>query len=205
MELESLVPNSTLTTKKQKGWLEDMVFSLLCHKEEDKEAFGSTEEMIDDAGRRAFRISTALGLVPGPLGMAAILPEVAVLIKLQINLIYRIGKYYGKGEKINKELILLVLGNAMGVSVGEIALRRAGEAVVVRSVNARITRELARKIGTKIIDRAAEKAVARWIPMAAAPLFGYFSRSLTRRIGKEARRLFSQEVETETLAGNGRG
>ncbi len=192
--------NATVTLEDERNWLERVLSSLLSYKEEEG-TFGSTEEMIDEAARRAFRISTALGLIPGPLGMATILPEIAALTKLQINLIYRIAKYHGQEEKFNKELVLLILGNATGVAVGEIVLRRVGTALVVRSVNARVTRAVARKIGARIINRAAERAVARWIPMAAAPLFGYFSRSLTKRIGREARRLFSQEIETEAAEG----
>ena len=192
--------NATLTLEDERNWLEKVLSSLLSYKEESG-TFGSTEEMIDEAAQRAFRISTALGLIPGHLGMATILPEIAALTKLQINLIYRIAKYHGQEEKFNKELVLLILGNATGVAVGEIVLRRVGTALVVRSVNARVTRALARKIGARIINRAAERAVARWIPMAAAPLFGYLSRSLTKRIGREAQRLFSQEIETEAAEG----
>jgi len=33
--------------------------------------------------------------------------------------------------------------------------------------------------------------------MITAPLFGYLSRSLTRKIGREANRLFSQEMLQE--------
>jgi uncharacterized protein (DUF697 family) len=199
MALESTVL-TVPAEEEDKNWLEKVLSSLLSYKE-DGEAFESTEGMIDDAARRAFKISTALGLVPGPLGMATILPEVAALTRLQINLIYRIGKHYGKQEKVNKELVLLILGNAMGIAAGEALLRKAGTTLVVRSVNTGIIRALARKIGARMVDSALEKAVARWIPMVSAPLFGYFSRSLTKKIGREAVRLFSHEVEIEAATG----
>jgi len=140
--------------------------------------------------------------VPGPIGMATILPEVIALTRLQVNLIYRIAKHHGKQERVNKELVLLILGNAMGIAAGEVLLRRAGTNLVVKSVSSGVIKGLSRRIGARIVDRAVERAIARWIPMVTAPLFGYFSRSLTRRIGKEAERIFSLRIEVETAVGS---
>ncbi len=201
MELESTVPMSVPAVSEEQSWLEKILSSLLTYKE-DGETFGSVEEIIDEAGQKAFKISTALGLIPGPLGMVTILPEVAALTKLQINLIYRIAKRHGKQEEVNSELVLLILGNAMGVAAGEVLLREAGARLVLKSVNTRLIKALAKKIGARMVDTAAEKAIARWIPMVTAPLFGYFSRSLTRKIGREANKLFSEGLEIETAEGS---
>jgi hypothetical protein len=99
-------------------------------------------------------------------------------------------------------MILLILSNAMGVTAGGALIRKMGTKLVVKSVNTRIIKGIAGKIGTRIIDTAAQKAVGRWIPMITAPLFGYFSRSLTRKIGREAERVFSQEIEIEPADGH---
>jgi hypothetical protein len=181
------------TPQERENWIEKTIDSFLSHKQ-DGGPTGTPEEMIEEAGRKAFKISTALGLIPGPLGMTVILPEIAALTRLQINLIHGIAGHHRKPEKVSRELILLILGNALGVAVGGSLVRRAGSALVIKSVNARVIRGIARTIGTTIIDRAAEKATGRWIPMMTAPLFGYLSRSLTRKIGREANRLFSQEL-----------
>ncbi len=180
----------------RQSWIEKTIYSLLSYKQ-DGEPTGTPDEMIDEAGRKAFKISTALALIPGPLGMAVILPEIAALTRLQIGLIHRIAGHHRKQENVTSELVLLILGNALGLAVGESLVRRAGSALVIRSVNTRVIRGIARTVGTSIIDRAAEKAMVRWIPMVTAPLFGYLSRSLTRRIGREANRLFSQEIVRE--------
>jgi|WetSurMetagenome_2_1015567.scaffolds.fasta_scaffold151902_1 hypothetical protein len=201
MESESTVPTKAAAAEEERHWLEKAVLSFLSYRE-DGEVFESADEAIDAAARKAFKISMALGVVPGPVGMATILPEVIALTKLQVNLIYRIAKYYGKEERVNKELILLILGNAMGIAAGEMLLRRVGTTLVVKSVSSRVIRGLSRKIGARMVDRAVERAIARWIPMVAAPLFGYFSRSLTRKIGREAERFFSQRIDVETVGGS---
>ncbi len=177
----------------RQGWVEKVASTLLSYRE-CAEPVGVPAEMISDAAQKAFKISTALGLIPGPLGVAVILPEVAALTKLQINLIYRIAKYHGRDEAADSTIVLLILANVLGVAGGEVLIRRVGSTLVVRSASSRIIRSLARKIGTRIIDMAAEKAVGRWIPMLTAPLFGYLSRSLTLKIGREADSIFSQAI-----------
>jgi len=193
----------TLAIEEEKNWLEKVLSSLSVRGEESEvrgvdSASRSVEEMIEEAARKAFRISTALGLIPGPLGMATILPEVGALTRLQVNLIRKIARHHGKEHKVNKELVLLILANVTGVTAGEILLRRAGTSLVIRSVNTRIMRTVARKVGTRVLDMAVERAIGRWIPVLTAPLFGYFSRSLTKKIGREAQRLFLQGIEIET-------
>jgi len=186
--------------EERRNWISRTINALLSHKE-DAEPTGTPDEMIDEAARRAFKLSTALGLIPGPIGMATILPEVAALTRLQINLIKRIARHHHKEEQASAEIILLIRGNVLGVAAGETLVRRMGTALVMRSVNARVVKRIAGAVGTRIVNRAAERAAARWIPVVTAPLFGYMSRSLTRKIGREAERLFSLEMIVEPSGG----
>ena len=84
--------------QERQNWIEKTIYSLLSSKQ-DGEPTGTPEEMIDEAGQRAFKIGTALGLIPGPLGMAVILPEIAALTRLQINLIHRIAGHHGNRRR----------------------------------------------------------------------------------------------------------
>ena len=178
------------TIAERQTWLEKMLSSLPSYGD-GAEPTGEPDEMIDEAAQKAFKVSTALGLIPGPVGFMGILPEAVALTKLQINLICRIARHYNREERVDKEIVLLVLANVIGVAGGEALVRKAGTTLVIRSANTRVVRALARRIGTRAIENAAKKAIGRWIPLAVAPLFGYFSRSLTRKIGREAKRLLS--------------
>ncbi len=178
------------------NWLDNVISSFLSHAD-DGRPLGKPEEMIDEAAQKAFTISTSLGLVPGPLGMVTILPEVIALAKLHVNLIHRIARYHNKQQHVSREIVLLILANVMGVAVGEVLVRKVGTALVLKSVNSVVARRVAQKIGSRIISKAAEKAIGRWIPVLTAPLFGYFSRSLTKKVGREAERLFSGELEVD--------
>ncbi len=164
---------------------------------EEAVADGSPEVMTRRVARRAFQISTAAAAIPGPAGFAAILPEVAALTKLQVELIYRIAAYYGKHEKVNTTLILLIFGNALGISLGHGVIRRVEERLIVRTLDMALAKKVARKIGTRMVSNAVHKGLRLAVPFVAAPLFGYFSRALTVRIGKETERLFSGDLEVE--------
>ena len=177
-------------------WLEKTLFSFLSHRDED-DSSGTLQEMIESAAKRAFKVSTALGLIPGPVGLMAILPEVVAVTKIQINLIHRIARYHEKSEKVSPEMVLLILGNVFGVAAGAVLTRKAGTTLVIRSVNSRLMRRVARRIGNRMVDAIAEKAIGRWIPIATAPVFGYLSKSLTRRVGNEANRMLTLDFEID--------
>ena len=175
------------------NWLKKAIDNVLS-RSEDGEASGTPDEMIDQAAKKAFRISTALGLIPGPIGMATIIPEVAALAGIQIRLIRRIAGFHHQAEKVSPELVLLILGNVVGVAGGEALIRKMGAAIVMKSVNTEVIKGISRAVGSRIVERAAERAAGRWIPALTAPVFGYMSRSLTRKIGREANKLFALEI-----------
>lgn len=68
---------------------------------------------------------------------------------------------------------------------------------MIRALDTAMARKVARKIGTRIVSNTVHKGLRLAIPFVAAPLFGYFSRTLTLKIGKETERLLSGELEIE--------
>jgi hypothetical protein len=180
----------------RQNWLDNVISSFLSSSD-DGEPLGTPEEMTAEAAQKAFTISTSLGLVPGPLGMATILPEVVALAKLHINLIHRIARHHNRQQHVSREIVLLILANVMGVAVGEVLVRKIGTVLVLRSVDSAVAKRVAQKIGSRIVSKAAEKAIGRWIPVLTAPLFGYFSRSLTKKVGREADRIFSGALKVD--------
>lgn len=153
------------------------------------------EAMITAASRKAFAISTAAALPPGPLGLFTILPELMAVTKIQINLIHGIAAYYGKKGQVNTTLILLVFANEAGLAVGRRIVTHVGAKILVRVLGEQSARPLARSIAARIGARLTQKALGRWIPLLLAPVFGLFSKRMTERIGAEAIKLFSQDIE----------
>jgi len=74
-------------------------------------------------------------------------------------------------------------------------VEKIGSRLVVKTLTSQTMRMLAQKMGTKIGVMAVQRGVGRYIPFVLAPVFGAFSKSMTKKIGKEAVKLFSQEIK----------
>ena len=166
---------------------------------------GTPERMIAQAGREAFAVSSAAGLVPGPLGLAVIVPELASVTRIQLRLVHMIARYYGLSSRLDSSILLLIFGEALGLALSKSLARRVGGRLVVRALETQVARTVAQKIGARIVTSAIQKGVARFIPLIAAPLLGAFSRSMTIRIGRQADKLFSQGIVMENHSGAGPG
>ncbi len=156
---------------------------------------GTPQEMTRSAAWKAFTVSTGAALPPGPLGWATIVPEIITVTKLQINLIYRIAKYYRQEQKVNSTILMLIFANEAGLALGRSLTRRVADRLIIRAVGSKAIRPMAQSIGTRIGSRISAKLVGRWIPVILAPVFGAFSKSMTAKIGQIADNLFTQEIE----------
>jgi len=158
---------------------------------------GTPQKMIRKASRAAFLISTGAGIPTGPIGLATIIPEVLSLTKLQINLIFKIAKFYEQEAKVNKTIILAILGGALGLVLKHALINKVGTRIIVRSLSAEGTKRITREIGEKFATGLLKRGLGRWLPILLAPVFGYFSLSMTRRVGRETESLFSHELEVD--------
>lgn len=183
------------TEKVDSNWLGNI---LLSFKPDDLDIKGQTpEEMIESASSKAFWVSTVSAIPPGPFGMATIIPELAVVTKIQINLVYSIAKYYGKEAKFNATILTLIFANEAGIQLGKAILRKKGSTIIIRALSSRMLRPILQKIATKIGVRITQKTLGRWIPVVTAPIFGAISSGMTKRIGQEALLLFKEDIEIE--------
>jgi hypothetical protein len=171
-------------------WFADLLL-LFAPKPEDTMATGTPEEMIDEAAKKAFWISAALSAVWGPAGLATILPEIISLARIQMNLVYKIAHCHHKTNVLNHTAILLIFANALGLTVGPLVLRKIGTRLVVKSLSWPVINMIARKIGLAIAVKISQRLAGRWVPILLAPVFGLFSKRMTRKIGREANHLFA--------------
>ncbi len=105
-------------------------------------------------------ISCGVGLIPGPWGMAAAIPEIAVIIRNQIVMVYEIGMAYGKREVLKKELLAGVFASALGTG-GITLLTMHGGKILVRRASLRVFQKMDRRIAPEeqeyvqtLIDKA---------------------------------------------------
>lgn len=138
-------------------------------------------------------ISGGASLVPGPWGMVAVIPEIAVVIRNQLAMIYDVGMAYEKNKVLNKEILAGVLITAMGVGT-ESLLVIQGSKVLVKRVALRQFQKIISLLGGKITQQVLKTAIGKWLPVVGAAALAYWSNYMTRQVGKKAIEIFEKEI-----------
>jgi len=138
-------------------------------------------------------ISGAASLVPGPWGMVAVIPEIAVVIRNQLAMIYDVGMAYGKNKVLSKELLAGVLLTAMGAGAGSLLVMQ-GSKVLVKRVALRQFQKIIAILAGKITQQVLKSAIGKWLPVVGAAALAVWSNYLTRRVGKKAIEIFEKEI-----------
>lgn len=165
------------------------------------QADGAPLDMTDFASNKAFSLSFASGMMPGPFGMATILPELAAITKIQMDLLYKIAKYHGKLDRVNRTIVLYVFGCALGVTAGRLLVQKVGSRLVVKALSTQAAQKISASVGARIGSSVVQRGAGRWICLATAPVFAWISKRMTERIGRYADDLFRQDIEIEKIEG----
>ena len=153
------------------------------------------EKMITNYSNTNAVISGGTGLIPGPLGTAASVPEIILIIRNQLTMVYDIAKANGH-KKITRELILGVFISAMGNATGNLLIIQ-GQRIVVKRVGMQAMQKIIAILGGKITQQAAKSMASKWIPLAGAAAMAAWSKYSTNKLGTKALEIFSKEIVFE--------
>jgi len=153
----------------------------------------SVSSIIVSYSRTNAAISGGAGLVPGPWGMVAVIPEIAAVIRNQLAMIYDVGMAYGKSKVLTKELLAGVLITALGTSAGSLLIMQ-GSKVLVKRVALRAFQKIIAMLAGKVLQQALKSAIGKWLPVVGAVALAYWSNYLTRQVGKKAIEIFEKEI-----------
>jgi len=156
----------------------------------------SISSLIGSVALTNSAISGGASLVPGPWGMLAVVPELILVIRNQIALIYDIAAANGKKEIMTKELAAMVFASGMGTSVGGLAVVHGGKYLVKRA-SLQVFQKIVILLGGKITQQALKSAVSKWLPGVGAAAMAAWTNYMTRQIGKKASEIFSSDIEFE--------
>lgn len=147
-------------------------------------------------------ISAAANLVPGPLGMIAVGPEIITVMRNQIAMIYDLGVVYGKQRYLTKELLagvlICTLGTGLISTVNTVASKviiTQGSKILVRKVSTPIFKELARWLALRSAQQALKSSVSKYLPLIGSSAMGLWSTYTTKEVGKKAIQLFQKQIE----------
>jgi uncharacterized protein (DUF697 family) len=157
---------------------------------------GDVRSIINGYSSANAAISGGLNLVPGPLGLVAIIPELAIIIRNQLSMICDIGYAYGHQKGITKETLLYVFGVALGTGGLGLGIIQ-GNKLLIKRVSLRVFQKIVTWLGGKITQRALKAVLAKWLPLAGAAAMAVWSHYSTNQVGKKANEIFSKfDIET---------
>ena len=138
--------------------------------------------------------SGGVALLPGPLGMAVALPEIALLIRSQLAMVYDIGVAHGKGKVLNKELLAGIFLSALGSGATGLLVMQGGK-VLVQRATLRVFQQLVTLLAGNVTQKMLKSLIAPWIPGVGAIAMGAWSNYSTRQLGKKAAEILAKSIE----------
>ena len=155
--------------------------------------FDQIDLLIQSSAIKNAAISGGASLIPGPWGMLAVVPELVLVTRNQIELIYDIAAAHGKKEMITRELLLGVFISAMGTGAGTVLVMQGGK-YLVRRASLQVLQRLIALLGGKITQQAIKSAVSKWFPGVGALAMAAWTNYLTKQIGKKANEIMSHDI-----------
>lgn len=184
-------------SEKMLGVFDMVVSSRNTFYKENPEAIPTKERIpliIQSAARNNMLISGSASLIPGPLGMVAVVPEISLVIKNQVEMIYDIGIAYGQQKYLNRELLASVFAFALGTS-GMGLLVMQGSKVLVKRASLRVFQRLITMLAGKVTQRVLKSMLSKWVPVVGAAAMATWSNISTRQVGNQAIAIFSKDLQ----------
>jgi hypothetical protein len=159
------------------------------------------KSLVLQASAKSALVSGTLALPPGPPGMLTILPDLFAIWRIQRQLVSDIAAAYGKSSQLGpREMIYCLFRHAAGQAVRDVVVR-LGERVLVRRMTLRLIRGTLQRIGVEISERAAGRAISRWLPIIGAVGIGGYAFYDTAQVGNTATIFFQKELMREENPG----
>lgn len=153
-----------------------------------------SRRLILKASAKAATVSGTLALPPGPLGMLTVLPDLLVIWNIQRQLVSDIAAAHGKSAELgSSEMLYCLFRHAAGQAVRDVVVR-VGERFLVRRASLAVIQRVLRKVGISVSQRAAGRAVARWVPVVGAIGIGGYAFYDTAQVGSTALQFFEREL-----------
>jgi hypothetical protein len=152
-------------------------------------------KIANTAAAKAALLSGSLALPAGPLAYATALPDLLAIWRLQAQMVADVAGAFGKKATLCREQMLYCLFRHAAAQAVRDFVVRVGSRLVIRRASLRVIQRALRKIGVRITQRMAGRALTRWIPLFSAVGVGAYAYYDTAQVGKTAIELFGQDFE----------
>jgi hypothetical protein len=150
--------------------------------------------IVTASALRAARTSGTLALPPGILGVLTILPDLALVWRIQAQMVADIAGAFGKTAELKQEQMLYCLFKHAAAQLMRDVAARAGERFIFKQASLRTLQSLAQKLGVTVTQRTIAKSAAKWLPVLGAVGVAGYAYFDTSQVGGTAIELFEHEI-----------
>jgi uncharacterized tellurite resistance protein B-like protein len=154
------------------------------------------DAIIDKYSIENAAISGGFNLVPGPWGLVGIIPELTLIFKNQLMLIYDIGMAHEKSEVLTKELLAGILLDAFGIGAGSLFVMH-GSKLIVKRVSLRVFQRIITLLAGRVTQQALKSALSRWVPVLGAAAMAAWVHYMTKKVGRRAVEILSKDIAVD--------
>lgn len=165
-------------------------------RENEKPTAQSIDDVVAQYGNANALISGGASLVPGPWGMAAVIPEIVLVVRNQVKMVYDIGVALGKEKAMTKEILAGIVASAIG-NGGIALLTHHGGRYLVKRASLRACQKIVQMLAGRITQQVLKSAIAKWLPFVGGAAMAIWTRQTTKAIGRKAVEILSKEIEVE--------
>ncbi len=153
------------------------------------------DHIISTYANQNFVIAGASNLIPGPLGMLAALPEITLILRNQLQMVYDLAVAHGKQDDINHPHALLgIFASAFGEGAVELASIE-GKNLLIKRASIKVVQKLLQWLGSKISQKLLKHLLAKWVPIAGAVVIATWSRQSTLDLGNRAEKMLRYNIK----------
>jgi phage-related tail protein len=142
------------------------------------------------ASLKAAAISGTLALPTGPLGIAAILPDLIAVWRIQAKMVADIAGAYGQSAHLSQEHMIYCLFRHAAAQVVRDLAARVGKRVVIRRATLKALQTMAQQLGIKVSKQVIAKSAARWLPVVGSIGVAGYAYYDTAQVAATATELF---------------
>lgn len=181
--------------KKHSEALAKVIFDIVASVPKTSEELGDSpreraKAIQTAASLKAAAISGTLALPSGPLGVAAIIPDLISVWRIQAKMVADIAGAYGQSAHLSQEHMIYCLFRHAAAQVVRDLAARVGKRVVIRRATLRALQNMAQQLGIKVSKQVIAKSAARWLPVVGSIGVAGYAYYDTAQVAATATELF---------------
>lgn len=176
------------------GLLDSTFADRVSNKENSNLNSEDLQNIVEQYSKQNMAIALASGLVPGPLGIFAAIPELVLTMKNQMAMIYDFSCGFDKESFINKDVLLDIPIFALG---GQTNLSALQNQTNLNDSPVTILKEKSLDLGKGIVEKNLKKSLVKFIPVGGALIMATWAKMSTGKIA-DASKVFFDDNENFT-------